>query len=58
MSELNNSEMLQLARQWHEKHGRLSAPFLQRKLQVNYSKAIELINLIKNETILNNLRFD
>lgn len=50
-SELKDHEMIQLARKWHEEHGRLSAPFLQRKLQVNYSKAIELIELIKKDLI-------
>ena len=50
-----NETFLVEARKWHKKHGKLSIPFLQRKLQINYTKSKELIKLIEKEMILKNL---
>ena len=50
-----NETFLVEAREWHKKHGKLSIPFLQRKLQINYTKSKELIKLIEKEVLLKNL---
>jgi len=50
-SELKDYEMIQLAHKWHEEHGTLSVPFLQRKLQVNYTMASKILETVKKELI-------
>ena len=50
-SELKEYEMVQLAKQWYEDFGRLSAPYLQRKLKISYTKALELIAIVTKELI-------
>lgn len=47
-SQICDCDMIQIARQWEIQFGVISAAFLQRKLRVNYSKAMELINEIKS----------
>ena len=46
-SDLDDCEMIQQARQWEIKLGVISAVFLQRKLRINYSKAMELVSKLK-----------
>ena len=50
-SELKEYETVQLAKQWYEDFGRLSAPYLQRKLKISYTKALELIAIVTKELI-------
>jgi len=42
---------LAIAREAHTKYGRLSAPYLQRKLMISYTKAVEIIAIITKELI-------
>ena len=46
-----NDTHLEIARQSYEKYGRLSATYLQRKLMISYTKALEIIAIVKEELI-------
>jgi DNA segregation ATPase FtsK/SpoIIIE-like protein len=46
-----NEAHLAVAREAHAKHGRLSAPYLQRKLKISYIKAVEIIAIVTKELI-------
>jgi len=45
--------MLHLANQWHRQHGKLRPAFLQRKLQISYTKALEIVREIKENQVKN-----
>lgn len=47
ISQLDDCELLRLAREWQARLGVISCVFLQRKLRINYSKAMELVSKLK-----------
>ena len=53
---MSNDVYLAMARKAYEQYGRLSAPYLQRKLNISYNKAIEIIGIVTKELINNKVR--
>jgi len=45
---MKESEMVHITKKIYEENGHLSAPYLQRKLKVSYTKALELISIVTN----------
>ena len=50
-SELKDYEMVDLAKIWKKQFGLMSTAYLQRKLKISYTKAVEIVSIATEDLI-------